>query len=105
MPKSAIKIKLKKQVRYQRLLSGAPQTKSMRSGYVVLKPGELIGEHSTESKEEVLVLLEGRARVSYGIKRLLTAADSVIYIRPYTKHNVKNIGKGLLRYVYVVSPA
>jgi len=35
----------------------------------------------------------------------LAEGESVVYVPPYTKHNVKNVGTGTLRYVYVVAPA
>ncbi|HOU36874.1 MAG TPA: cupin domain-containing protein, partial [Candidatus Omnitrophota bacterium] len=49
--------------RYLRLLGGIPQTRGMRSGYVVLQPGESVGEHSTQDKEEAVIVLEGSVQV------------------------------------------
>lgn len=97
-------VKLDSSSKYLRLLSGKPQTKGMRSGLVSLKPGEEIGEHSTENKEEALVILNGEAEISCGkAATFKAAAGSLVYIPPDTRHNVKNCGKNLLKYVYIVS--
>ena len=32
----------------------------MKSGVVVLEPGEEVGSHNTNSKEELIIVLEGR---------------------------------------------
>jgi mannose-6-phosphate isomerase-like protein (cupin superfamily) len=99
-------IKLESSDKYLRLLAGKPQTAGMRAGLVILKPGEEIGEHSTESKEESLVILSGNAKIQcVGHPDFSAAAGSLVYIPPHTRHNVRNVGKGQLKYVYIVSPA
>jgi mannose-6-phosphate isomerase-like protein (cupin superfamily) len=99
-------VKLKGHQRYQRLLGGIPGTRGMRSGYVTLTPGESVGEHNTESKEEALIILSGKGTVVYGDGTSLhVEEDTLVYIPPHTKHDVKNRGTESLRYVYVVSPA
>ncbi len=98
-------IKFSKSLKYKRLLAGSPQTQGMRSGCVMLKKGESIGEHSTDSKEEAIIILQGNAKIFYSKNSWLRATkDSLVYIPANTLHNVKNIGGDLLRYVYVVSP-
>jgi len=90
--------------RFQRLLAGAPFTAGIKSGSVVLAPGESVGEHKTESREEVIVILEGRADVFVQGKPAFTAdAQSMVYIPPETNHDIKNTGGDKLRYVYIVS--
>jgi mannose-6-phosphate isomerase-like protein (cupin superfamily) len=88
------------------LLTGAPQTTGMRSGYVRLKPGETVGWHTTAQNEEVLVILrgEGEAMIE-GHPKLALSASRLAYIPPASRHNVANTGSGLLEYVYVVAPA
>ena len=99
-------IKLKSKNKYLRLLSGPPQTAGMRSGLVRLKSGEEIGEHSTADKEEILIILKGRAKISLEKHPASTVrAGYLIYIPPHTSHNVTNTGRQLLRYVYIVAPA
>ncbi len=87
------------------LLRGAPQTTGMRSGFVRLKPGESVGEHSTQEHEEALVVLqgEGRAQVE-GRPAVPIASRMLAYIPPRSKHNVTNTGTMVLEYVYVVAP-
>jgi hypothetical protein len=41
-------LRLRGNKRYQSLLAGPPQTRGMRSGYVVLRPGESVGEHTRQ---------------------------------------------------------
>lgn len=87
------------------LLTGAPQTAGMRSGFVRLRPGETVGWHTTGRHEEALVILRGKgAALVEGQARREFAAPAVAYIPPDTRHNVENTGTGVLEYVYVVAP-
>ncbi len=88
------------------LLSGAPQTAGMRSGFVRLKAGQSVGWHTTGHNEECLIILHGvgDALIEGQSKRSFSAPRAV-YIPPVTKHNVTNTGPGTLEYVYVVAPA
>ena len=96
-------VKLKDTEARQKLLSGDPQTSGMRSGQVILKPGEEIGQHTTGNREEAIVILKGKAEVSSDKgESLIAEGDTVVYMPPDTKHNVKNIGKDNLRYIYIV---
>ena len=91
---------------YQPLLMGHPQTCGMRSGRVYLKPGEDCGTHSTEAHEEMLIFLAGKG-ISLTGKEEIThevGKDSILYIPPYTVHNIKNSGFDPLVYVYCVAP-
>ena len=90
---------------FKRLLAGIPSTAGMKSGYVILKPGESVGEHKTEAKEEAIIILDGEAQVSCSGKVLFTAPKrNLVYIPPETVHDIKNNASKPLRYVYVVSP-
>ena len=91
---------------YCALLQGAPQTSGMRSGFVRLKPGESVGEHTTGKNEESLVVLrgQGEARVE-GHTALSFTSPAIVYIPSASRHNVANTGTELLEYVYVVAPA
>lgn len=98
-------VKLKSGEERQRLLGHSQETAGFRSGQVVLKAGKAVGEHTTGNREEALVILSGKAKISSDKGSPLTVEkDSIVYIPPRTKHNVKNIGKGPLRYIYLVSP-
>jgi mannose-6-phosphate isomerase-like protein (cupin superfamily) len=88
------------------LLSGPPETVTMRSGYVALEPGRSVGRHSTEHHEEMLVVLEGKGEMLFhdGF-RLKIEGGTALYCPPETEHDVVNTGTSNLRYVYVVAAA
>ena len=87
------------------LLQGRPQTAGMRSGLVRLQPNQTVGWHTTGQHEEALVILHGQgAALIEGQKDRTFVAPAVTYIPPGTRHNVKNTGKDVLEYVYVVAP-
>ena len=89
-----------------RILGGPPDSYEMRSGLVVLPPGDSIGQHSTRMNEEVLVVLEGSGEMVFGDgSKLPVRANSAVYCPPHAIHNVVNTGRDVLRYVYVVSRA
>lgn len=91
---------------YQRLIGGPPQTAGIKSGRVSLKPGESVGKHNTETKEEVIVVLEGEGEVSFtGKNPLKVSKNNLVYVPPQTEHNVLNTGDTSLKYVYIVSGA
>ena len=90
--------------RYQSLLKNNSDTLSMKSGCVCLQPGESIGEHVTDQREEIIVILAGQARVTCeGSGPLTAAGPAVVYIPPQKRHDVHNAGQDILRYIYVVS--
>jgi mannose-6-phosphate isomerase-like protein (cupin superfamily) len=77
----------------------------MRSGFVRLKPGESVGEHSTLEHEEALVVLQGDGKAEVeGRVAIPISSRMLTYIPPRSRHNVTNTGQGTLEYVYVVAP-
>ncbi|MBZ5515630.1 MAG: cupin domain-containing protein [Acidobacteriia bacterium] len=88
------------------LLRGVPQTAGMRSGFVRLKPGEIVGWHTTGKNEESLVILRGRGEARLeGQPARPFVARALVYIPPATRHTVANTGEEQLEYVYIVAPA
>jgi mannose-6-phosphate isomerase-like protein (cupin superfamily) len=88
------------------ILTGAPQTTGMRSGFVRLSPGQTVGWHSTNKNEEALVVLHGKGKALIeGQPAIPFVAPALVYIPPATRHNVENTGGGPLEYEYVVAPA
>jgi mannose-6-phosphate isomerase-like protein (cupin superfamily) len=86
------------------LLSGPPETVSMRSGLILLQPQQSVGKHSTGQHEEMLVVLEGEGKMLFSDgSTLAIAANQVLYCPPETGHDVLNTGAGVLRYVYIVA--
>ncbi|MFY9910457.1 MAG: hypothetical protein WCF22_14935 [Candidatus Sulfotelmatobacter sp.] len=47
------------------VLTGPPETVTMKSGFVVLPPGKSVGKHSTEQNEELLVVFEGQGEMIF----------------------------------------
>jgi len=88
------------------LLTGPPETVTMKSGYVVLEPGRSVGRHSTEHHEEMLVVLEGQGEMFFHDgSKLQIKGGTALYCPPETEHDVLNTGTTNLRYVYVVADA
>lgn len=106
MIQDAIAIELAANEEYQPLLNGQPTTCGMRAGRVYLTPGEDCGEHSTDAHEETLVFLSGQGQslVGEAKKPLAVGAGKVLYIPPYTLHNIFNSGTEPLIYIYCVAP-
>jgi mannose-6-phosphate isomerase-like protein (cupin superfamily) len=97
-------VRLEGDAKYLRLLGGVPETKGMKSGYVILQPGESVGAHSTKDREEAIIILEGSVAVFVeGVIQFTAQCDSVVYIPPQTNHDMKNSGACVARYVYVVA--
>ncbi len=79
------------------------ETKRLKSGLVILNPGESVGEHVTAGREEAIVVLDGEATViDEGIIGRV-AAGQLVYIAPERRHDVRNDSTRQLRYVYIVT--
>jgi mannose-6-phosphate isomerase-like protein (cupin superfamily) len=90
--------------RFLRLLGNSSVPKGLRSGYVVLKPKEFIGEHNTGLSQEVIFVISGSGLVCYSQKsRVKVKQHTFVYIPPQTPHNVTNTGKKLLKYIYTAA--
>lgn len=89
--------------KFKRLAGVHGQVHGLRSGLVMLKSKESVGLHTTAHKEEAIIILKGKAKVSYGSKSAIVSENTFIYISQNTPHNLENIGRGLLKYVYVTA--
>jgi mannose-6-phosphate isomerase-like protein (cupin superfamily) len=86
------------------VLSGPPQTVSMRSGVVTLEPEGSVGLHSTENYEELIIILEGQATILVkGRTPVMAESGNAFYCPPDTEHDVFNSGTEPLRYIYIVA--
>ena len=74
----------------------------LHSGYVVLEPGKDVGEHTTEGREELIVMVEGKAEVTSNGHAETVEAPCVVLVHAHTVHDVRNTSKVLLKYVYVL---
>jgi len=88
---------------YLRLLGGPPETVTMHSGLVNLKPNTSVGKHNTEDYEELVVVLEGNGEMRItGGDTLAIDKNVVLYCPPHREHDIYNTGLTSLRYIYVV---
>jgi len=63
----------------------------MRSGFVTLRSGEQVGEHSTKDHEEILVIVEGTGEVeAEGYGRRPVKAGQVVFIPPDDSQRVQH---------------
>jgi len=85
----------------RRLISDQ-EAQILKSGLVVLKSGQEVGEHITTQKEEIIIILQGTATVIAESREQDVRSNHLIYIPENTKHNVKNNSQEILKYVYVV---
>jgi mannose-6-phosphate isomerase-like protein (cupin superfamily) len=93
-----------KEVDHLPILTGPPESVSLRSGLVLLSNGKSVGKHSTENFEELIVVLEGQGQVQItGHKPLGIKSGIAVYCPPETEHNVVNTGSAPLRYLYIVA--
>jgi mannose-6-phosphate isomerase-like protein (cupin superfamily) len=84
---------------------GKSNAERLRSGLVTLMPGRDVGWHSTETYEELLVILNGCGKLlSKGHADMDIACGQIAYNPPQTEHNVINTGPEPLRYIYIVAP-
>jgi len=81
-----------------------PFSVGMRSGSVVLEPGESVGEHKTEKREEAIIVLKGAATIVCEGETFGVRERQLAYIPPECLHNVFNKSSETLEYVYVVAP-
>ncbi|MBU1061502.1 MAG: cupin domain-containing protein [Candidatus Omnitrophica bacterium] len=97
-------VKLTCKEQYQRLLNRDSETYGIKSGHVILKPGDNIGRHATGEYEEVIIILKGKAELKLTGKKISKAGyNTVLYIPPQTYHDIKNIGAGILEYIFITS--
>ena len=102
---SVKRVKLAGRGKFTRVLS-REETAGMKSGFVRLKAGESIGEHSTGEREESIIVLSGKADVFIKGKRAFACGEKTLaYIPPGTVHDIRNSGTMGLEYVYLVAPA
>ena len=77
--------------------------KRMRARVVVLEHGSEIGEHTTECREELVIVLEGKiVLVGPDGERVLEKGQAA-FIPIDTVHNVLNRTEKKARYIYVLA--
>ena len=90
--------------RFTRLIGDSRKPSGLSAGLVVLKPKESVGEHNTKDREEIIIVLKGRARIVFGRKgSFILKEKSFAYLPCSTKHNVENVGSKALKYTYITA--
>lgn len=83
-------------------LVGPPRSRVLKGGRVILSPGEHVGEHVTEGREEMIVVLRGSAVLIKEGEAIELKEGDTHFIGEGTRHNVRNDSSGELEYVYLV---
>jgi len=79
-----------------------PESRMLKSGRVILAPREEVGEHVTDKREEIVVVLKGTGiLVKEGEETALKAGEAH-FIAQEIRHNIRNSSDEMLEYVYVV---
>jgi mannose-6-phosphate isomerase-like protein (cupin superfamily) len=78
-------------------------SKSLKAGRIILEVGEEVGEHVTENREEVIVVLKGEGILLKEKGNLPIKEGDAHYIKEDTRHNVRNTSNRELEYVYIVN--
>ncbi|MCG3139013.1 MAG: hypothetical protein HJJLKODD_02886 [Phycisphaerae bacterium] len=90
---------------YFTLLS-PPTTLGQRVVLITLMAGQEWGWHSTESREESLCVLQGQGRLdAQRLGRQMINQRQLVYLPPYTEHNVTNTETAPLRFMSITCPA
>ena len=80
-----------------------PFSRIMKSGRVLLMPDEDVGEHTSDKREELIIILNGDAAIIADGETIQISEGETYFIKEGVKHNVKNISDEPLEYIYVVS--
>jgi len=94
---------LVKKLKQSGTLIKPPQSKQIKTGLVVLAPGEDVGWHITKKREEIIIILKGRGIVECQGQRKNVVEGDFIYIEAEKEHNVFNKSNEELRYLYLIS--
>ena len=80
----------------------------LRAGAVVLRPGKIMDWHSTKSREELLIALQGLVQVEVQRphqtpRRITLKNGACLLLPPRTRHRVVNTGKKPAHYLYITA--
>jgi quercetin dioxygenase-like cupin family protein len=76
--------------------------KALKAGRVALGPGEDVGEHVTEKREEIIIVLRGSGSLIREGEETPISEGDVHYVGENVRHNVRGGAEGT-EYVYVVN--
>ena len=84
------------------LLVKPPHSRLLKACRVILSPGEEVGEHKTEEREELIIVLNGTASLLKGNEVVELNEGDAHFIEQGLMHNVKNNSGRDLEYIYAV---
>ncbi len=79
-----------------------PHSRLLKACRVILSPGEEVGEHTTEKREELIIVLNGTASLFKGDGAIELNEGEAHFIREGVKHNIRNNSGRDLEYIYAV---
>ena len=79
-----------------------PHSRLLKACRVILSPGEEVGEHKTEEREELIIVLRGTASLMKGNEVVELNEGEAHFIEQGLMHNVKNNSGKDLEYIYAV---
>lgn len=85
--------------------------RGLRAGAVVLKPQGVMAWHSTQEREELLIVLMGAVTLDIQVngrraaRQVKLRAGQCAWLQSRTRHCVRNASAREARYVYVTGPA
>jgi len=85
--------------------------RGLRARSVRLWPGQVMPWHSTKSREELVLVIEGRVRLdvrgarSGRVRQRAVREGSFAFLPAHTPHQVVNTSRRAARYVYVTGAA
>ena len=79
-----------------------PASEILKSAKILLSPAEEIGEHVTEKREELLIVLKGSGVLVRQTEKIRIYAGETYYIKENILHNIINDTDKELEYIYVV---
>ncbi len=77
--------------------------KYMKAGKILLSPGEEVGWHVTEKREEIIFVLEGTATIIENDRTAEKKSGEIHHIKQGVRHNVVNKTTKGVEYIYVVA--
>ena len=85
-----------------RSLVRPPESRMLKSGRVSLAPGEEVGEHVTDKKEEIVIVLKGTGTLVKEGQETTLKAGEAHFIAQEMRHNIRNSSEETLEYIYFV---
>ncbi len=82
------------------LLVKPPRSRLLKARRVILSPGEEVGEHKTEEREELIIVLSGTASLLKGDDVIELNEGEAHFIEEGLTHNVRNNSGRVLEYIY-----